>query len=144
MRIITPENSAFSPSGPTSDTQVVATLDEIIPVTANIVGVLATFWTSSSSSQLAARYLISAYAEIYSTTLNAGCQLDLFTIAYTEYGAPQTTGVGPMQLDAQTFLSLSNSFQIDNGTAVQWKVDVSGWLSDAGTLRVKASLLRLV
>jgi len=104
--------------------------------------VLATFYTASGNT-LAGIYYLTTYAEIYGTTLNAGCTLDLFTVGYTEYGAPQTTGVGPMSLDAATFISNSGKFQFDTGTAVQWKIDVSGWASGAGTLRVKATLLRL-
>jgi len=145
MRTITPSNAAILPdgSGGGSNSLIAATLDQIIPITADVIGVYATFWTPTSNNVVGGAYYIALYAEIYNTTLNVGCSLVNFSVQWEVNGVTTDITPGAMGLDVNTSLADSTFTDVDNAAPVEWKIDVAGWASGAGTLRVKASLLRL-
>jgi len=142
MRIRTPQNSAFSSSGPINPAQVAAVFDTTITVNANAATGYVTFWTPTSTNFIGGAYYLMMYAEIFNTTINVGTALNDFTLKWTSSGAPATTNLAIANLDVASSQINYGPFEIDNGQPVQWKYTVTGYAAGVGTLRLKASFLR--
>lgn len=146
MRIFTPQDAAMSPDGSgggnPSTPVISSSFDQTFTVNADIATAFAQFWAASSPNFLAGAYYLTMYAEIYNTTLNAGCSLIGFTLQWTVNGGLGTTTLS-LPLDVPSATINYGAFLIDNGLPVEWNYAVGGWVSGVGTLRLKASLIRL-
>lgn len=146
VRIITPDNSAFPPSGP--GPAIEASFEITINVTGNSSAGFSTFFTTTQnqSSLGAGMYDIVCLAEVTNTTIpGASAVLQFFTIQYEAGGSPLTTGIGVSDLSVnQVYSGITiPPVVIDIPSAVQWRYAVTGWTSGACTLKLRVQLTRL-
>lgn len=141
MRIITPENAAFGPV--MLNTDYVLNFEDTITISGDVVGVYAPLWTATSANGLGGTYLVTKYAEVTATT-HAATETFQFDTRWTYNATPDTDSLASLVINnIPNFVSDSQFLNFDNGTTLDWKYDVTGYVAGTSTVKVRLTLIRV-
>jgi hypothetical protein len=122
MRIITPQDAAFDPSGDSSGVfRNAGGVNISIPITADIAPVDVPLFTSPGGTFL----IVSALT--LNTAATTGNFQTLFTYTFNGASLPTNSGLLDLSIAPPNNVQINGFFYADSGTQVLWSYEVTGF-----------------